>query len=129
MKGLRDEAKKRAVEEGHLGHGRTVSQHGQTRSAGESQFLCVHSYAKAQDSRSCSAAMASPTHRYTMRQAIEEGFILDLLKYYTTYATYFKLLKACQDDPTRRAQDSRAGTGAVHATASAQHSAEDRGYG
>src|SRR5262249_20226540 len=32
--------------------------------------------------------------RYTMRQAIEEGFILDVLKCYTTYATYFKLLKA-----------------------------------
>lgn len=40
-----------------------------------------------------------PIHRYTMRQAIEEGFILDVLKYYTTYATYFKLLKACEDDP------------------------------
>ncbi len=40
-----------------------------------------------------------PTHRYTMRQAIEEGFILDVLKNYTTYATYFKLLKSCQDDP------------------------------
>lgn len=36
---------------------------------------------------------------YTMRQAIEEGFILDVLKNYTTYATYFKLLKACEDDP------------------------------
>ena len=40
-----------------------------------------------------------PAHRYTMRQAIEEGFILDVLKNYTTYATYFKLLKACEDDP------------------------------
>lgn len=40
-----------------------------------------------------------PAHRYTMRQAIEEGFILDVLKNYTTYATYFKLLKACDDDP------------------------------
>jgi type I restriction enzyme R subunit len=40
-----------------------------------------------------------PFHRYTMRQAIEEKFILDVLKYYTTYATYFKLLKACADDP------------------------------
>src|SRR5438445_9978518 len=34
-----------------------------------------------------------------MRQAIEEAFILDVLKNYTTYATYFKLLKACEDDP------------------------------
>ncbi len=40
-----------------------------------------------------------PVHRYTMRQAIEEGFILDVLKNYTTYATYFRLLKACEDDP------------------------------
>ncbi len=40
-----------------------------------------------------------PIHRYTMRQAIEEEFILDVLKHYTTYATYFKLLKACEDDP------------------------------
>ena len=40
-----------------------------------------------------------PIHRYTMRQAIEEGFILDVLRYYTTYATYFRLLKACPDDP------------------------------
>jgi type I restriction enzyme R subunit len=40
-----------------------------------------------------------PAHRYTMRQAIEEGFILDVLKSYTTYATYFRLLKSCEDDP------------------------------
>ena len=40
-----------------------------------------------------------PAHRYTMRQAIEEGFILDVLKHYTSYATYYKLLKACEDDP------------------------------
>ncbi|MBJ2154052.1 type I restriction endonuclease subunit R [Paracoccus sp. IB05] len=38
-------------------------------------------------------------HSYTMRQAIEEGFILDVLKHYTTYATYFRLLKASEDDP------------------------------
>ena len=40
-----------------------------------------------------------PAHRYTMRQAIEEGFILNVLKHYTTYAAYYKLLKACEDDP------------------------------
>lgn len=38
-------------------------------------------------------------HRYTMRQAIEEGFIMDVLRNYTTYKAYFKLLKACEDDP------------------------------
>jgi len=40
-----------------------------------------------------------PFHRYTMRQAIEEGFILDVLRHYTTYATYYRLLKVCADDP------------------------------
>ena len=40
-----------------------------------------------------------PAHRYTMRQAIEEGFILDVLRHYTTYDTYFKLLKRAADDP------------------------------
>lgn len=40
-----------------------------------------------------------PFHRYTMRQAIEEGFIMDVLQHYTSYATYYKLLKAGEDDP------------------------------
>ena len=40
-----------------------------------------------------------PAHRYTMRQAIEEGFILDVLRNYTTYDTYFKLLKQSAGDP------------------------------
>ena len=34
-----------------------------------------------------------PFHTYTMKQAIGEGFILDVLKNYVTYATYFKLVK------------------------------------
>lgn len=38
-------------------------------------------------------------HLYSMRQAIEEGFILDVLRNYTTYKTYFKLVKAVEDDP------------------------------
>lgn len=42
---------------------------------------------------------AEPFHIYSMRQAIEEGFILDVLTNYTTYATYFKLIKAVEDDP------------------------------
>lgn len=39
-------------------------------------------------------------HIYSMRQAIEEGFILDVLTNYTTYATYYRLLKRAEDDPT-----------------------------
>lgn len=38
-------------------------------------------------------------HIYSMRQAIEERFILDVVQNYTTYTTYFKLLKAVEDDP------------------------------
>lgn len=40
-----------------------------------------------------------PFHLYSMKQAIEEGFILDVLKSYTTYKTYFKLSKQIEDDP------------------------------
>lgn len=40
-----------------------------------------------------------PFHLYSMRQAIEEGFILDVLKNYTTYKTYYKLIKSIEDDP------------------------------
>lgn len=43
--------------------------------------------------------MPEAFHLYSMRQAIEEGFILDVLTNYTTYATYYKLLKAAEDDP------------------------------
>jgi type I restriction enzyme, R subunit len=40
-----------------------------------------------------------PFHLYSMRQAIEEGFILDVLRNYTTYKTYYRLIKAIEDDP------------------------------
>ncbi len=40
-----------------------------------------------------------PFHIYSMRQAIEEGFILDVLQNYTTYKTYYRLVKAIEDDP------------------------------
>lgn len=38
-------------------------------------------------------------HVYSMRQAIEEGFILDVLKNYTTYKTFYKVAKNIDDDP------------------------------
>ena len=40
-----------------------------------------------------------PFHLYSMRQAIDERFILDVLENYTNYATYFHLLKTVRDDP------------------------------
>ncbi|MGC7810703.1 type I restriction endonuclease subunit R [Bacillus paranthracis] len=38
-------------------------------------------------------------HEYTMRQAIEEGFILDVLSNYTTYKTFYKIAKRVDEDP------------------------------
>ena len=48
-----------------------------------------------------------PFHGYTMKQAVEEGFILDVLKQYTPVDSYYKLVKKTEDDPefdTRRAR-------------------------
>jgi type I restriction enzyme R subunit len=40
-----------------------------------------------------------PFHHYSMKQTIEEGFILDVLKNYTTYQSYYHLLKTIEEDP------------------------------
>ena len=40
-----------------------------------------------------------PYHVYSMRQAIEEGFILDVLQNYMTYNMYYKIVKTVSDDP------------------------------
>ena len=47
-----------------------------------------------------------PFHSYTMKQAVEEGFILDVLRAYTPVESYYKLVKKTDDDPefdTKRA--------------------------
>ncbi|PKL90764.1 MAG: restriction endonuclease subunit R [Candidatus Goldiibacteriota bacterium HGW-Goldbacteria-1] len=41
-----------------------------------------------------------PFHLYSMRQAIEEGFIHDVLKNYTTYKTFYRITKKAEEDPT-----------------------------
>jgi len=40
-----------------------------------------------------------PFHSYTMKQAIQEGFILDVLAHYTPVKSYYKLIKKIEDDP------------------------------
>jgi type I restriction enzyme, R subunit len=40
-----------------------------------------------------------PFHSYTMKQAIQEGFILDVLQNYTPISSYYKLIKTIEDDP------------------------------
>lgn len=64
-----------------------------------------------------------PFHLYSMRQAIEEGFILDVLQNYMTYKAYYALEKTIEDDPeldTRRAQRKVARFAALHPTALSQ---------
>jgi type I restriction enzyme R subunit len=48
-----------------------------------------------------------PFHLYSMKQAIEEGFILDVLANYTTYKSYYEIQKSIEDNPlfdTQKAQ-------------------------
>jgi len=48
-----------------------------------------------------------PFHSYTMKQAIQEGFILDVLEHYTPVESYYKLVKKVESDPefdTKRAK-------------------------
>src|SRR5680860_749474 len=48
-----------------------------------------------------------PFHLYSMRQAIEEGFIMDVLANYTTYQTFWKIEKATREDPEYDAKKAR----------------------
>ncbi len=63
-----------------------------------------------------------PFHLYSMRQAIEEGFILDVLQNYMTYKAYYQLEKTVEDDPeyTKSAQRKVAKYAHLHATAVGQ---------
>ena len=95
---LREEARKRASEEGQEDMEelfRSMAKRGKQANLSFFAFTATPKHKTlgvfGRDGR--------PVHRYTMRQAIEEGFILDVLQHYTTYATYYKLLKACKDDP------------------------------
>lgn len=46
-------------------------------------------------------------HLYSMKQAIEEGFILDVLQNYVTYDMYYKLNKDIKDDPTLQTNEAK----------------------
>ena len=95
---LREEARKRAAEEGRDDMEelfRSMAKRGRQDNLSFFAFTATPKH----KTLAVFGRDGQPTHRYTMRQAIEEEFILDVLKHYTTYATYFKLLKACEDDP------------------------------
>lgn len=46
-------------------------------------------------------------HIYSMKQAIEEGFILDVLQNYTTYDTFYQLNKEIEEDPRCKTADAK----------------------
>ena len=46
-------------------------------------------------------------HIYSMKQAIEEGFILDVLQNYTTYKTFYQINKEIEDDPRCKTNDAK----------------------
>ncbi len=67
-----------------------------------------------------SDARPHPFHLYSMRQAIEEEFILDVLQNYMTYKAYYQLEKTIEDDPAfmgRKAQGRVARYASLHPTA------------
>lgn len=105
---LREEARKRATEEGREDLEplfRSMAKRGKQANLSFFAFTATPKHKTfAVFGRDGNAA-----HRYTMRQAIEERYILDVLRNYTTYSTYFKLLKSCADDPNvERKKASRA---------------------
>ncbi len=94
---LRDEARKRAEEEGREDLEelfRSMAKRGRQANLSFFAFTATPKH----KTLAVFGRNGEPVHRYTMRQAIEEGFILDVLKHYTTYATYYRLLKFSEGD-------------------------------
>jgi type I restriction enzyme, R subunit len=96
--GLREEARKRAAEEGREDQEELFRSMAKRSQQPNLSFFAFTATPKHKTFK-VFGRNGEPAHKYTMRQAIEEEFILDVLKSYTTYERYFKLLKACEDDP------------------------------
>jgi len=95
---LRKEAEKRAAEEGLAEMERLFRSMAKRGRQANLSFFAFTATPK-HKTLAIFGRNGEPAHRYTMRQAIEEGFILDVLKNYTSYAAYFGLLKHCAADP------------------------------
>ena len=95
---LRETARKRAAEEGREDMEelyRSMAKHGRQANLSFFAFTATPKHR----TLAVFGREGKPLHRYTMRQAIQEGFILDVLKHYTTYKTYYRLLKESEEDP------------------------------
>jgi len=95
---LREKARRQAEEEGeaHL-----EKLYRSMAKRGRQANICFYAFTATPKHKTLAVfgRNGEPFHRYTMRQAIEEGFIMDVLLNYTTYKSYYRLLKACEDDP------------------------------
>lgn len=95
---LHEEAKRRAIEEGVANMEelfRKMAKRGRQANLSFFAFTATPKY----KTLAVFGRDGQPFHRYTMRQAIQEGFIMDVLLNYTTYKSYYRLLKSCTDDP------------------------------
>ena len=125
---LREEARKRASEEGREDMEelfRSMAKRGKQANLSFFAFTATPKH----KTLAVFGRDGRPAHRYTMRQAIEEEFILDVLKHYTTYGTYFGLLKACEDDPNVERKKAALALARFMRLHPHNHRAEDRGDG
>jgi hypothetical protein len=94
---LREEAARYAIEEGVAvleGLFRSMAKRGRQANLSFFAFTATPKHKTlAVFGREGDGKPGQPFHRYTMRQAIEEGFIMDVLQHYTTYTAYYKLVK------------------------------------
>jgi type I restriction enzyme, R subunit len=101
---LKEKAKQQAEEQGLIDYEEEIlkqmAKRGQQPNISFFAFTATPKYKTLETfGRKDSNGKPQPFHIYSMRQAIEEGFILDVLKNYTTYKTYFRLIKSIEDDP------------------------------
>jgi len=101
---IKEEARAKAEEEGLPDYEeeilKTVAKRGQQPNISFFAFTATPKYKTLEVFGTPGAdGKPNPFHLYSMRQAIDEGFILDVLRNYTTYKTYYRLIKSIEDDP------------------------------
>ncbi len=101
---IKEEAKEKATEEGLIDYEeeilKTMAKRGRQPNISFFAFTATPKYKTMEVFGTPGPdGKPSPFHLYSMRQAIEEGFILDVLQHYTTYKTYYRLIKSIEDDP------------------------------
>ena len=100
---IQEEIKKKAEEERLLDYEeeiiRSMKKRGHQKNISFFAFTATPKYKTLEVFGEKGEEKPKPFHLYSMKQAIEEGFILDVLKGYTTYKTYYRLVKSIKDDP------------------------------